>query len=205
MKLRDGNLQVYEKISFTYPPSCTLPSFSKNASRLLLPKRLLKQQVQNAAFRCQVPGIRCQLRRCQVLGPRFQGSGARLQASGARFHVSTCQVSGANDQVARDYVSNFRDQVPRQNVENFHIKNILHLNWNYKLILRLNGNYKLTDTFFTTLISSLACSRKTKEKHRYLQCPFRYFGRFYATSAEELICRLFINGCFCIFNNFKPT
>ena len=42
MKLRDANLQVYEKNSFTYPPSCILPSFSKNASRLLLPKRLLK-------------------------------------------------------------------------------------------------------------------------------------------------------------------
>ena len=35
MKLRDANLQVYEKNSFTYPPSCILPSFSKNASRLL--------------------------------------------------------------------------------------------------------------------------------------------------------------------------
>ena len=42
MKLRDANLQVYEKNSFTYPPSCILPLFSKNASRLLLPKRLLK-------------------------------------------------------------------------------------------------------------------------------------------------------------------
>ena len=35
MKLRDANLQVNEKNSFTSPPS-------KNASRLLLPKRLLK-------------------------------------------------------------------------------------------------------------------------------------------------------------------
>ena len=42
MKLRDANLQVYVKKIFTYPPSCILPSFSKNASRLLLPKRLLK-------------------------------------------------------------------------------------------------------------------------------------------------------------------
>ena len=42
MKLRDANLQVNEKNSFTNPPSCILPSFSKNASRLLLPKRLLK-------------------------------------------------------------------------------------------------------------------------------------------------------------------
>ena len=42
MKLRDANLQVNEKNSFTNRPSCILPSFSKNASRLLLPKRLLK-------------------------------------------------------------------------------------------------------------------------------------------------------------------
>ena len=42
MKLRDANLQVNEKNSFTNCPSCILPSFSKNASRLLLPKRLLK-------------------------------------------------------------------------------------------------------------------------------------------------------------------
>ena len=31
MKLRDASLQVYEKNSFTYPPSCILPSFSRNA------------------------------------------------------------------------------------------------------------------------------------------------------------------------------
>ena len=42
MKLRDANLQVNEKNSFANPPSCILPSFSKNASRLLLPKRLSK-------------------------------------------------------------------------------------------------------------------------------------------------------------------
>ena len=42
MKLQDANLQVNEENSFTNPPSCILPSFSKNASRLLLPKRLLK-------------------------------------------------------------------------------------------------------------------------------------------------------------------
>ena len=42
MKLRDANLQVNKKNFFTNPPSCILPSFSKNASRLLLPKRLLK-------------------------------------------------------------------------------------------------------------------------------------------------------------------
>ena len=42
MKLGDANLQVYEENSFTYPPSCISPSFSKNASRLLLPQRLLK-------------------------------------------------------------------------------------------------------------------------------------------------------------------
>ena len=42
MELRDANLQVYEKNSFPYPLSCILPSFSENASRLLLPKRLSK-------------------------------------------------------------------------------------------------------------------------------------------------------------------
>ena len=42
MKLRDANLQVNEKNSFTNPPS-----FSKNASRLLLPKRLSKEGQQN--------------------------------------------------------------------------------------------------------------------------------------------------------------
>ena len=29
MKLRDANLQVNEKNSFTHPPSCILPSFSQ--------------------------------------------------------------------------------------------------------------------------------------------------------------------------------
>ena len=42
MKFRDANLQVDEKSSFTHPPSCILPSFSKNTSRLLLPKSLWK-------------------------------------------------------------------------------------------------------------------------------------------------------------------
>ena len=42
MKLRDANLQVYEKNSVTYPPSCILPSFPKNLSQLLLPKRFWK-------------------------------------------------------------------------------------------------------------------------------------------------------------------
>ena len=42
MKLRDANLQVYEKNPFTCSPSCVVPPFSKNASRLLLPKRLWK-------------------------------------------------------------------------------------------------------------------------------------------------------------------
>ena len=40
MKLRDANLQVYEKNSFIYPPSGILRLFSKNASRLFLPKKL---------------------------------------------------------------------------------------------------------------------------------------------------------------------
>ena len=43
MKLRDANLQVNEKSSFTHPPSCTLSSFSKNTSRLLLPRSLWKR------------------------------------------------------------------------------------------------------------------------------------------------------------------
>ena len=42
MKLRDANLQVYQKNSLTYPPSWILPSFSKNTWRLLLPKTLSK-------------------------------------------------------------------------------------------------------------------------------------------------------------------
>ena len=33
MKLRDTNLQVYDKNSYTYLPLCILPSFSANASR----------------------------------------------------------------------------------------------------------------------------------------------------------------------------
>ena len=40
MNLRDANLQVYKKTSFTHPSSWILPSFSQNESRLLLPKRL---------------------------------------------------------------------------------------------------------------------------------------------------------------------
>ena len=49
MKLRDANLQVKGKNSFTNRPSCILPSFSKNASRLLLPKRLTSFML-NMAF-----------------------------------------------------------------------------------------------------------------------------------------------------------
>ena len=41
MELQDSHQQVYG-ISFTHPSSCISPSFSKNGSRLLLPKRLLK-------------------------------------------------------------------------------------------------------------------------------------------------------------------
>ena len=47
MKLRDANLQINQKNSFTNPPSCILPSFSKNASLLLLPNRLLEVRKQN--------------------------------------------------------------------------------------------------------------------------------------------------------------
>ena len=41
-KLLDANLQIYEKNSFTLPPSCILPSFSQTASWLLLLKSLWK-------------------------------------------------------------------------------------------------------------------------------------------------------------------
>ena len=41
--MRGANLQVYEKNCLTYPPSCILTSFLKNASRSLLPKRLWKR------------------------------------------------------------------------------------------------------------------------------------------------------------------
>ena len=51
MNLRDTNLQLNEKNSFTNPPSCILPSFSKNASRLPFPKRLLKCASKSAFFR----------------------------------------------------------------------------------------------------------------------------------------------------------
>ena len=45
MKLRDANLQAYKKNkknkkTFTHPPSCILPSFSQNASQLLLRQAL---------------------------------------------------------------------------------------------------------------------------------------------------------------------
>ena len=42
MKLRDANLQLSEKNSLKHPSSCVLPSFSQNASRLLLLERLRK-------------------------------------------------------------------------------------------------------------------------------------------------------------------
>ena len=44
----------FTKKSFTYLPSCILPSFSKNASRLLLPKRLwnCEQNYQNFLIVC---------------------------------------------------------------------------------------------------------------------------------------------------------
>ena len=47
MKLEDANLQVYGKNFFAYPPLYILPSFSKNASRLLLPKKAFKMCEQN--------------------------------------------------------------------------------------------------------------------------------------------------------------
>ena len=42
MKLRDANLLVNDKNSFTHPPSYVLPSFSKNTSRFHFPKRLCR-------------------------------------------------------------------------------------------------------------------------------------------------------------------
>ena len=42
MKLWDANLRNNKKNSFAHRPSCILPSFSKNNSRLLLPKSLWK-------------------------------------------------------------------------------------------------------------------------------------------------------------------
>ena len=61
MKLRDANLQFNEKNSFTNPPSCILPSFSKNASRLLLPKRLLKVCEQNIFQKRRAKSVTCNL------------------------------------------------------------------------------------------------------------------------------------------------
>ena len=78
---------------------------------------------------------------------RFQVPGPRCQVPGVR-----CQVPGFHVPYSRDDVSNFRDLVPRQNVENLYIK----------IILRLNGNYEPTNTFFTTLIFSLARFKRKK-------------------------------------------
>ena len=105
-------------------------------------------------FRCQVPSFRCQVRRFQVSSSRFQVPRVRGQWPGVRCLTpgSMCHTQGIKDQIIRDHVSDFRDLVPRQNVENLHIKNIL----------RLNGNYELTNTFFTTLMFSLACFNRKK-------------------------------------------
>ena len=84
MKFRDANLQVDKKSSFTHPPSCILPSFSKSTSRLLLPKSLWKS-ASTISFRkykrvtCKLP---VQLQSLQVnflhvedaIGPFFEHS-----------------------------------------------------------------------------------------------------------------------------------
>ena len=59
MKLRDANLQVNEKNYFTHPPSCTLSSFSKNTSRLLLPRSLWKRA--NTIFFRKYKRVTCNL------------------------------------------------------------------------------------------------------------------------------------------------
>ena len=61
MKLRDANLQVKETNFFTNRLSCILPSFSKNASRLLLPKRLLKVCEQNFFQKKRAKSVTCHL------------------------------------------------------------------------------------------------------------------------------------------------
>ena len=42
-----------KKSSFTHPPSCILPSFSQNASRLLLPKRSWKCESTISFWKCK--------------------------------------------------------------------------------------------------------------------------------------------------------
>ena len=46
MKLRDANLQVNEKNSFTHPPPCVLPSFSYTSARLLFHDYNFFQKIQ---------------------------------------------------------------------------------------------------------------------------------------------------------------
>ena len=94
-----------------------------------------------------VPGVRCAGFRCQV-------SGSRCQVLG-----SMCHAQGIKDQIVRDHMYDFRDLVPRGSVENLHIKNIL----------RLNGNYELRNTFFTTLIFSLARFKREKKTFQVLR------------------------------------
>ena len=118
-----------------------------------------KRQVRKAGVRCtgsrfQVPGSKFQVPGAQVPGVKFQVPRVRGQWPGVRCLTpgSMCHAQGIKDQIIRDHVSDFRDLVPRQNVENLHIKNIL----------RLNGNYELTNTFFTTLMFSLARFNRKK-------------------------------------------
>ena len=93
----------------------------------------------------QVPGVRCAGFRCQV-------SDSRCQVPGFMYHAQ-----GIKDQIARDHIYNFRDLIPCRSVENLHVKNIL----------RLNENYELRNTFFNTLIFSLARFKRKKNISRF--------------------------------------
>ena len=53
MKLRDANLQLTKRSSFTHRPSCILLSFSQNTSSLLLPKRFWKCVNTTSFRRCK--------------------------------------------------------------------------------------------------------------------------------------------------------
>ena len=61
MKFRDANLQVDEKSSFTHRPSCILPSFSKNTSRLLLPKGLGRSKCASTVSFRKYKRVTCKL------------------------------------------------------------------------------------------------------------------------------------------------
>ena len=51
--MRDANLQVNKKNSFTHRPSCTSPSFSQNTSQLYLPTRPWKFESTISFWKCK--------------------------------------------------------------------------------------------------------------------------------------------------------